>query len=49
MGEVKSGKSSLLNALFGQEFAKVDVLPPLIVFTFSAMMRGKSQSKFRRK
>ncbi len=27
MGEVKSGKSSLLNALFGQESAKVDVLP----------------------
>src|ERR1700704_4296776 len=27
IGEVKSGKSSLLNALFGQEFAKVDVLP----------------------
>ncbi len=27
VGEVKSGKSSLLNALFGQEFAKVDVLP----------------------
>ncbi|HXX42009.1 MAG TPA: dynamin family protein [Chthoniobacterales bacterium] len=27
MGEVKSGKSSLLNALFGQEFARVDVLP----------------------
>src|ERR1700751_4629413 len=26
-GEVKSGKSSLLNALFGNEFAKVDVLP----------------------
>jgi GTPase SAR1 family protein len=26
-GEVKSGKSSLLNALFGDEFAKVDVLP----------------------
>lgn len=26
-GEVKAGKSSLLNALFGQEFAKVDVLP----------------------
>ncbi|MGZ5022433.1 MAG: dynamin family protein, partial [Chthoniobacterales bacterium] len=25
--EVKAGKSSLLNALFGQEFAKVDVLP----------------------
>jgi small GTP-binding protein len=27
VGEVKSGKSSLLNALFGDEFAKVDVLP----------------------
>src|SRR5947209_10953442 len=27
MGEVKAGKSSLLNALFGQEFAKADVLP----------------------
>ncbi len=27
VGEVKSGKSSLLNALFGAEFAKVDVLP----------------------
>jgi GTPase SAR1 family protein len=27
MGEVKAGKSSLLNALFGQDFAKVDVLP----------------------
>jgi GTPase Era involved in 16S rRNA processing len=27
VGEVKSGKSSLLNALFGQEFARVDVLP----------------------
>jgi len=27
VGEVKSGKSSLLNALFAQEFAKVDVLP----------------------
>ncbi len=26
-GEVKAGKSSLLNALFGQEFARVDVLP----------------------
>src|SRR3954451_18861752 len=25
--EVKAGKSSLLNALFGEEFAKVDVLP----------------------
>lgn len=27
VGEVKSGKSSLVNALFGHEFAKVDVLP----------------------
>jgi GTPase SAR1 family protein len=27
VGEVKSGKSSLLNALFGQEFCKTDVLP----------------------
>ena len=27
VGEVKSGKSSLLNALFGHEFAKADVLP----------------------
>ena len=27
VGEVKSGKSSLLNALFGEAFAKVDVLP----------------------
>jgi GTPase SAR1 family protein len=27
VGEVKAGKSSLLNAIFGQEFCKVDVLP----------------------
>jgi GTPase SAR1 family protein len=27
VGEVKAGKSSLLNALFGQNFCKVDVLP----------------------
>ena len=27
VGEVKAGKVILLNALFGQEFAKVDVLP----------------------
>jgi GTPase SAR1 family protein len=27
VGEVKSGKSSLINALFGQEIAKADVLP----------------------
>lgn len=27
MGEVKAGKSSVLNALFGREFCRVDVLP----------------------
>jgi GTPase SAR1 family protein len=27
VGEVKAGKSSLLNAVFGQEFCRVDVLP----------------------
>jgi GTPase SAR1 family protein len=27
VGEVKAGKSSLLNALFGQEFCRIDVLP----------------------
>jgi GTPase SAR1 family protein len=27
VGEVKAGKSSLLNALFGREFARADVLP----------------------
>ena len=27
VGEVKAGKSTLLNALFGREFCKVDVLP----------------------
>jgi GTPase SAR1 family protein len=27
VGEVKAGKSSMLNALFGREFCKVDVLP----------------------
>src|SRR5438067_4236832 len=27
VGEVKAGKSSVLNALFGREFCRVDVLP----------------------
>jgi GTPase SAR1 family protein len=39
VGEVKSGKSSLLNALFGQEFAKVDVLPAtdrIYIFRYGA-------------
>ena len=38
-GEVKSGKSSLLNALFGDEFAKVDVLPAtdrVYIFRYAA-------------
>ncbi len=38
VGEVKSGKSSLLNALFGEEFAKVDVLPAtdrICIFRYS--------------
>src|SRR5207248_5412647 len=36
---VKSGKSSLLNALFGQEFAKADVLPAtdrVCIFRYAA-------------
>lgn len=39
VGEVKSGKSSLLNALFGQEFARVDVLPAtdkICIFRYGA-------------
>src|SRR2546430_1606299 len=39
VGEVKSGKSSLLNALFGHEFAKVDVLPAtdrICIFRYGA-------------
>ena len=38
-GEVKAGKSSLLNALFGQEFCKVDVLPAtdrIYIFKYGA-------------
>ena len=38
-GEVKSGKSSLLNALFGDEFARVDVLPAtdrVYIFRYAA-------------
>ena len=27
MGEVKAGKSTVLNALFGKEFCRADVLP----------------------
>jgi len=39
VGEVKAGKSTLLNALFGQEFCKVDVLPAtdrIYIFKFGA-------------
>ncbi|HEX6563811.1 MAG TPA: dynamin family protein [Chthoniobacterales bacterium] len=39
VGEVKAGKSSLLNAVFGQEFCKVDVLPAtdkIYVFKYGA-------------
>ena len=39
VGEVKAGKSSLLNALFGQEFCKVDVLPAtdrIYIFKYGA-------------
>src|SRR5690349_15256562 len=39
VGEVKAGKSSLLNALFGQEFCKVDVLPAtdrIYIFRYGA-------------
>ena len=39
VGEVKAGKSSLLNALFGREFCKVDVLPAtdkIYVFKYGA-------------
>lgn len=43
VGEVKAGKSSLLNALFGQEFAKVDVLPAtdrIYVFKYGSEERS---------
>ncbi len=39
VGEVKAGKSTLLNALFGQEFCKVDVLPAtdrIYIFKYGA-------------
>ncbi len=43
VGEVKAGKSSLLNALFGQEFARVDVLPATDrVYIFRYGDEGKS-------
>ncbi|MBV9490911.1 MAG: dynamin family protein [Verrucomicrobia bacterium] len=42
VGEVKAGKSSLLNALFGQEFCKADVLPAtdrIYVFKYGEQAR----------
>jgi len=43
VGEVKSGKSSLLNALFGDEFAKVDVLPATDrIYIFRYGQEGKT-------
>ena len=42
VGEVKAGKSSLLNALFGHEFCKADVLPAtdkVYVFKYGAPPR----------
>jgi small GTP-binding protein len=43
VGEVKAGKSSLLNALFGQEFAKVDVRPAtdrVYIFRYGAQEKS---------
>ena len=43
VGEVKAGKSSLLNALFGREFCKVDVLPAtdrIYIFKFGEEERN---------
>ena len=47
VGEVKAGKSSLLNALFGQEFAKVDVLPAtdrVYIFRYGAEEKSVEMS-----
>jgi small GTP-binding protein len=48
VGEVKSGKSSLLNALFGRDFCKVDVLPAtdrIYVFTYGESERDAQLSE----
>jgi GTPase SAR1 family protein len=45
VGEVKAGKSSLLNALFGQEFCKIDVLPAtdkIYIFKYADIERDIS-------
>jgi small GTP-binding protein len=48
VGEVKAGKSSLLNALFGRDFCKVDVLPAtdrVYVFKYGDKERDVSLSE----
>ena len=48
VGEVKAGKSSLLNALFGRDFCKVDVLPAtdrIYVFTYGESERDAQLSE----
>ncbi len=48
VGEVKAGKSSLLNALFGQDFCKTDVLPAtdkIYIFKYGDMERDVSVSE----
>jgi predicted GTPase len=42
VGEVKAGKSSMLNALFGRDFCKVDVLRQRTAFTSSSMATTKT-------
>jgi GTPase SAR1 family protein len=48
VGEVKAGKSSLLNALFGQDFCKTDVLPAtdkIYIFKYGDTERDVSVSE----
>ena len=48
VGEVKAGKSSLLNGLFGRDFCKVDVLPAtdrIYVFTYGESERDAQLSE----
>jgi len=47
VGEVKAGKSSLLNALFGREFCRADVLPAtdkITVFKYGEKSRDETLS-----
>src|SRR5438309_174793 len=45
VGEVKAGKSSLLNALFGREFAKTGVLPATDRVCIFSLWRGGKNSR----